>query len=142
MRASRLLLFLALVACGGSDTPAAPTKVVSGSYGLATYKGVAPPVVVLTDAANDLQIEIVSGTYDLSALKTYTSVTGIRTTEKGVVTTSSFSCSGTYVGGGNTLVFTEPESGQYCGGSFSATWDGSDALTFVFKNGDSAVFRR
>ena len=141
MRRSTLAVLLVLAGCGGADTFTAP-KGVAGSYALATYKGSPLPVVVLSDPANNLQIEILSGTFDLNGNGKYASVTGLRTTDKGVVTTSSFSCSGTYLAGGNNVVFTEAESGQYCGGNFAATWDGSNELAFVFKNGDAAVFRR
>ena len=141
MRRSTLAFLLVLAGCGGADTITAP-KGVAGSYALATYKGSPLPVVVLSDPANNLQIEILSGTFDLNGNGKYASVTGLRTTDKGVVTTSSFSCSGTYLAGGNNVVFTEAESGQYCGGNFAATWDGSNELAFVFKNGDAAVFRR
>jgi hypothetical protein len=142
MRRSAFAVLLVLAGCGGSaDTPTAP-RGVAGSYALATYKGSPLPVVVLSDAANSLQIEIVSGTFDLNGNGKYASVTGLRTTDKGVATTSSFSCAGTYLASGNNVVFTEPEAGQYCGGNFAATWDGGNQLAFVFKNGDAAIFRR
>jgi hypothetical protein len=142
MRQSAIALLIAIAACGGSsDTPTA-TKTVTGTYALATYKGSAPPVVVLDDPANSLKIEIVSGTFSITEGRTYSSVNGIRTTNRGVVTTSSYTCTGSYVFGGTTLAFTEVDNGQYCGGNFVASWDGGDALTFAFKNGDSAVFRR
>jgi hypothetical protein len=141
MRRSTLAVLLVLAGCGGADTFTAP-KGVAGSYALATYKGSPLPVVAFSDAANNLQIEIVSGTFDLNGNGKYTSVTGLRTTDKGVVTTSSFSCSGTYLASGNNVVFTEPPSGQYCGGNFGAAWNGSNELAFVFPNGDAAVFRR
>jgi hypothetical protein len=142
MRRSTLAVLLVLAGCGGSaDAPTAP-RGVAGSYALATYKGSPLPVVVLSEPANNLQIEILSGTFDLNGNGKYVSVTGLRTTDKGVVTTSSFSCSGTYLASGNNVVFAESESGQYCGGNFGAAWNGSNELAFVFPNGDAAVFRR
>jgi hypothetical protein len=145
MRASTIAVLLALAACGGADGGADAStgpKGVAGSYALATYNGSPPPIVVLSEPANNLQIEIVSGVFSLNGIGTYSSVTGLKTTDKGVVTTSSSTCTGTYLANGNVLVFTEPQSGLYCGGNFTATWDGSNQLAFVFPNGAPAVFRR
>ena len=141
MRQSIIAFVIAIAACGGSDTSPAPIT-VAGSWVLATYKGSTPPVVVSDDAVNSLKIEIISGNFNMSTSLTYSAVGGIRTTDHGVVTTSTFTCTGSYVVGGNNLAFTEVVSGQYCGGNFAATWDGNNALTFAFKNGDSAVFKR
>lgn len=135
MRRATIAVLLALAACGGAgggaDASTGP-KGVAGSYALATYNGSPPPIVVLSEPANNLQIEIVSGVFSLNGIGTYSSVTGLKTTDKGVVTTSSSTCTGTY----------QPQSGLYCGGNFTATWDGSNQLAFVFPNGAPAVFRR
>ena len=141
MRQSAIAILIAIAACGGSDTSTAP-KVVAGTWTLTTYKGSAPPVVVTDNPTANLKIEIMNGTFNIGANATYSAVTSIRTTDNGVVTTSSFTCTGSYVLGANILAFTEVVSGQYCGGNFVADWDGSDALTFHFKNGDSALFKR
>jgi hypothetical protein len=140
MRQSTIAFLIAIAACGGSDTSTAP-KTVAGTYALVTYKGSTPPVVAFADPPNSLTIEILTGTFNLAGL-TYSTLSNIRTTDHGVVTTSSYTCTGSYVAGGNKLAFTEVVSGQYCGGNFAADWDGSDALTFSFKNGDLAVYKR
>lgn len=141
MRCSTLAVLLAVAACGGADTSTAP-RGVAGSYALAAYRGSPPPIVVLSQPANDLLIEIVSGAFSLDGIGTYGSVIGLKTTDGGVVTTWSSSCTGTYLLSGNVIVLTEPRNGPYCGGNYTATWDGTSQLSLVFPNGDPAVFRR
>lgn len=141
MRQSTIAFLIALAACGGSDTSTAP-KTVAGTYALVTYKGSTPPVVVFEDLANSLKIEIAGGTFSIGAGGTYSTLSNLKTTDHGVVTTSSYTCTGSYVLGGTKLAFTEVVSGQYCGGTFVGDWDGSDALTFTFKNGDTAAYKR
>jgi hypothetical protein len=144
MRQTTIALLIAIAACGGSDTSSTAPKSVAGTYALVTYQGSVPPVVLLDDPASSLKIEVLTGTFNIGvgAGSGYSTTTGLRTTDHGVVTASSFTCTGTFVLGGNKLAFTEVQSGQYCGGNFVANWDGSDALTFTFKNGDVATFRR
>jgi hypothetical protein len=142
MRQSAIAFLIAIAACGGSDTSTAPAaKTVVGSYALVTYKGSAPPVVALEDPANSLKIEILGSTFIIGGT-TYSTAINIRTTDHGVVTTSSYTCTGSYVFGQNILAFTEVESGQFCGGTYVANWDAGDTLTFHFKNGESGVYKR
>jgi hypothetical protein len=141
MRQTTIAFLIAIAACGGPDTSTAP-RAVAGTYALVTYRGSAVPVVVSDNAASSLKVEISRGTFNIGAGPTYSSLTEIRMTDHGVVTTSSFTCTGSYVLGRNKLAFSEVQSGQYCGGNFVADWDGSDALTVAFKNGDAATYRR
>lgn len=136
---SALLLVAAvsLAGCGG-DGGTGPTASLPGTYTLSTVNASALPLVVYQDA--DYKLEIVGGSFVIAGNGTYTETVRARETDSSGAVETPIACPGTYTRSGNTLTLTEPET-DACGGTYSGTWDGHDALS-VDYGGVVAVYKR
>ena len=126
-------------ACGGDDSTG-PSATVAGTYTLRTVNGAAPPVVLFELGSQKL--EILSSTLTIGETQTYSRLDVLRETNAGLVTTIESSCTGSYTLSGATLVFTEVESSDFCGGSFSGTWSNGNTITASLGNGAVVVVYR
>ena len=121
---SRRLALLALgtlalfgtAACGGDDDdPTGPGGTATGTYTLRTVNGQNVPTTVYEgdDLGFYYKVEVLSGHVTLDADGTFEDVTTIRETEgTGTPTPSEFVTVGTYTRTGNTLTFTDDDTGE------------------------------
>lgn len=121
-----LLLFVA-AGCG-SDKSTAPKR-IEGTYALKTISGATPPTIIYDDATNNQRIEVLSSTLTLSNGGTFSSPWSFRITDNGTVSPYDETCTGTFTRSGNSLSITETDNGGFCGGTYSATWDGNNTIT-------------
>jgi hypothetical protein len=123
-----LLAFAALAACGGDSSITPGT--VTGSYSLRTVNGSPLPFTVIQIGAD--KIEITGDVIILNEGGTFTETTSQRTTENGVVTTSTIDDAGTYTLTGTAITLTSPESGSISGavsgGTMTLTLEGLAAV--------------
>ena len=123
-----LLAFAALAACGG-DSSTSP-GVVTGTYNLRTVNGSPLPYTVIQIGAD--KIEITGDVIILNEGGTFTETTSQRTTENGVVTTSTIDDAGTYTLTGTAITLTSQESGSISGavsgGTMTLTLEGLAAV--------------
>lgn len=120
---------LLLVAAGcGSDKSTAPKR-VEGTYTLKTISGSPPPTIVFDDPVNNQRLEVLSGSLTINSGGTFSSPWSFRVTDNGTVSPYDETCTGTFTRSANTLNLTETDNGGFCGGTFSATWDGNNTIT-------------
>lgn len=122
------IMLSSLVACGGSDSPAAPSVVVVGSYALQTYNGSALPAVFLQSAS--AKFEVLDDSYTLNADHTYTETGHFRTTTASSVSTSVETDAGTYSATNGAITLTSTVGN----GPVSATISGN-TLTLAVSGG-------
>jgi hypothetical protein len=129
-----LFILLAAVACGGSDSPTAPTSAsVAGTWNLQSINGSALPFVIAQTGAN--KAEVLSDVLSVVATGSFTQITTLRTTVNGVVTTQSAADAGSYSLNGTAATFTfnsdgSVGTGQVSGGTLTVTTTG---LVYVYK---------
>ena len=128
------LILSSLVACGGSDSPAAPSVVVVGSYALQTYNGGGLPAVFSQSAS--AKFEVLDDNYTLNADHTYTESGHFRTTTASSVSTSVETDAGTYTATNGVITLTSTVGN----GPLSATISGN-TLTFNIS-GVALVYTR
>ena len=140
----RTLFVLAAVAtlpaCSDST---GPHRTVTGNYTLISVNGVLVPVVF--SAEQFFTLRITAGTLMVSSNNTFTASATYEQTLNvgGVKTTDTVTCTGTYATSGNTITFTEANStNANCGGVYTGTWDGENALTIDFDVGVQALFEK
>jgi hypothetical protein len=129
-----LVVLLAFTACGGSDSPSAPTPAsVAGTWNLQSINGSALPFVIAQTGAN--RAEILSEALTVVSTGSFTQITTIRTTVNGVVATESAADAGSYVLNGTAATFTfnsngSVGTGQVTGSTLTVATTG---VVYVFK---------
>ena len=88
-------------------------KGLAGVYVLEKVNGSAPPVTM--DSTADYKFEILSGSYSIDAVSTYTSEATFRETAQGNTTTSSVFTGGTYTVSGTTITLNEEDGTKLVG---------------------------
>jgi hypothetical protein len=112
-----LLAFAALAACGG-DSSTSP-GVVTGTYTLRSVNGAPLPFTVIQIGAD--KYEITSDVIILSEGGTFSESTNDRTTQNGVVTTSTITDGGTYSLTGTAISLVSAQSGTISGSVSNGT---------------------
>jgi hypothetical protein len=135
-RISGILLVLAVAACG-SDA-AAPADTAQGSYALVSINAAPLPTIVYD--GDEGQVEVVSGTMELSTHGTYNESLNVRLLHAdGRVESFSTSENGVYVRDGTALRFTIPANESHDALTYHGTLVGStltytfEEMTFVFE---------
>jgi hypothetical protein len=106
-----LLAFAALAACGG-DSSTSP-GVVTGTYSLQSVNGSPLPFTVIQIGAD--KYEIISDVIVLNEGGSFSETTNDRTTQNGVVTTSTITDAGTYTLTGTAITLVSTQSGTING---------------------------
>jgi hypothetical protein len=123
-----LLAFAALAACGDSTSPDS----VTGTYTLRTVNGSPLPYPVLQSSADT--IEITSDMISLNDGGKFAELGTARSTQNGVVTTSTIADAGTYTVTGTAIILVSAQfgsiSGSVSGGTLTRTTQG---LVAVFQ---------
>ena len=88
------------------------------------------------------KLEITDASFVLSTNNTFTETFQIRVTTSSGTQTVPVPCGGTYTRSGNNITFTETSSSDFCGGTYSGTWDGNKGLTVTFDADDIAVYTK
>jgi hypothetical protein len=140
----RTLFVLAAVgiipACSDST---GPNRSVTGNYTLISVNGVLLPVVF--SAEQFFTLRITAGTLTLNSNNTFTASATYEQTLVigGAKTTDTVNSTGTYAMNGNSITFTEANStNANCGGVYTGTWDGENALTVDLEVGVQALFEK
>jgi hypothetical protein len=140
----RTLFVLAAVgiipACSDST---GPNRSVTGNYTLISVNGVLLPVVF--SAEQFFTLRITAGTLTLNSNNTFTASATYEQTLVigGARTTDTVNCTGTYAMNGNSITFTEANStNANCGGVYTGTWDGENALTVDLEVGVQALLEK
>ena len=128
MRRLALTLLLIAAAGCGSDKSTAPKR-IEGTYTLKTVGGNAPPTIIYDDPTNNQRVEVLSGTLTINTGGTFSSPWSFRITNNGSVGPYDETCTGSFTRSGNTISLTEVDNGGFCGGTFSAEWDGNNTIT-------------
>ena len=128
------IILSSVVACGGSDSPAAPSVVVVGSYALQTFNGSALPAVFSQSAS--AKFEVLDDNYTLNADHTYSESGHFRTTTASSVSTSIETDVGTYTATNGAITLTSTVGN----GPLSATISGSTLMINI--SGGALVYTR
>ena len=123
-----LLAFAALAACGGDSSTSPAT--VPGTYTLRSINGSPLPAILVQ--IGTFKYEVTADVIILNDGGTYTESGSDRTTENGVVTTSTFTDAGTYTLTGTAITLDSPQtgsiSGAVSGGTMTLTLEGLAAV--------------
>ena len=133
-----IVAFAALAACGG-DSGTGPSAAIAGDYTMSTLNGAKLPFLVYEEPG--YSISVVSGKISLASTGTYSEMITVKFPVDGNVETLPGVCTGTYQRSGNNVTLVETETDD-CGGTYTAHWDGRNALTVNYGPGLDAVFRR
>jgi hypothetical protein len=133
-----IVAFVALAACGG-DGGTGPSAAIAGNYSMQTLNGGSLPFVLYEEPG--YSISVLSGQISLTSSGTYTETVTVKFIVDGDVETLPGVCTGTYQRSGNNVTLIETETDD-CGGTYTARWDGRNALTVNYGPGLDAVFRR
>ena len=138
--AATLTLVFSVAACGDDSDPGAPSS-ITGTYSLRRIDN-EPVPVTLVDIPG-YKLEMLSGSLAINSGNSFTGATTSRETIDGEVQApETFTCTGSYTRSGNTLTFSEPETGQDCeGGSYTGTISGT-TITIAFEEGFTATFTK
>lgn len=131
-----LLGALGLAGCANNDT-VIPPNALTGRFNLQAVNGTALPAVVVDSANPALRIDALSGAIVVNANDTFTDVTSIRQTLRGVTSTRTVTCSGTYTVVGTVFDFVEAATTD-CGRTFTGVVSGTTLNASVL--GIPAVF--
>lgn len=129
-----VLFALVLTACGDDDSTGPGSANISGTYTLRTINGSNLPFTVFQVGAD--KVEVLSGNVTLTNGGAYTTLSTVRTTLNGVVTTEPEADAGTYTRNGTAMTLRSNDDGTTVSGTVS-----NGVLTVVFE-GFSAVYRR
>ena len=121
------LLFgaLGLASCDDNGEPTIVPNVVRGTFALQTVNGAALPAVVVDSANPLLRIDALSGSITINDNNTFVDVTAIRQSLRGVTTTRTVTCAGTYRAVGLVFEFTEATPSPDCGRTFTGVVSGT-----------------
>jgi hypothetical protein len=123
------VLGIALVAACNDST--AVNGDASGTYPLSTINGSGLPFILQATATDTLVIK--SGSMVINADGTFVETLTADETTGGVTTSQTNVCPGNYVQRGNSFTFNEASnSDASCGGSYAASWDGSNTVSLFF----------
>src|SRR6185295_12055911 len=87
---------LGLAACDASNNVTIVPNSLTGTFVLQTVNGAALPAVVIDSANPALRIDALSGAITINGNNTFSDVTSFRQTLRGVVSTRTVTCTGTY----------------------------------------------
>jgi hypothetical protein len=123
------VLAIALVAACNESTP--PNGDASGTYVLTAINGGSLPFLLDATATDTLVIK--SGSIVINTDGTFVETLSADETKSGTTTTQTNVCPGIYTQRGNALTFSEtPNSDATCGGTYGASWNGSDTVSLLF----------
>jgi hypothetical protein len=127
-----VLLFAA--ACNNLTDLSSITGDASGTYNLSLV-GTAPlPFIISSDGTTTDRVT--GGNFVLLPDSTFTETLNFDETVSGQVTTTSFTCAGTYSQNGGRLLFTETATSDAnnCGGQYNGSWNGANSLSLGVGN--------
>ena len=128
-------VLLCTAACGGDDSPTAPTMAsIAGVWNLQTVNGSPLPFVAAQSGSD--KIEVLGDAITVTANATFTQLTQLRVTQGGQTSTQSVPDAGSYTLTGKTVTFTFDSDGS----SGTGTLNGN-VLT-VAESGISLVYRK
>src|SRR5262245_21026880 len=110
---------LSLAACDDSHDPTVVPNALTGVFVLQTVNGASVPAVVVDSANPALRLDAVSGSITINANNTFVDVTVFRQTLRGVVSTRTVTCAGTYTVVGTVFEFVETTTVVDCGRIFT-----------------------
>ena len=133
-----LLGTLGLAACDDSGDVIILPNALTGTFVLQTVNGQALPAVVVDSANPPLRIDALSGSITINAGNTFADVTSFRQTLRGVISTRTVTCTGTYMVVGTVFRFVELTPAPDCGRTFTGVVLGNTLTASVL--GVPAVF--
>jgi hypothetical protein len=120
------LVTTVLAACGGSDSPSAPTTLTSpeGNYTISTINGKVVPMAIYSDTGG-YKLEVLTGTLGVQTGGKYTVITNYRQTIAGIISTYSDSSGGNWLFSAGSVAFTDGSDGT----QVQAAWSNTGTLT-------------
>ena len=122
MRISAIALVLgtlAFAACDDNNGVTVVPNVLTGTFLLQTVDSHALPAAVVDSANPPLRIDVLSGTITINPNNTFVDVVAIRQTLRGVISTRTVTCTGTYTVVGTVFEFVETAPTPDCSRTFT-----------------------
>jgi len=126
-----LLSALGFAACNLDEGPTFTPSTLNGPFALQVVNGAALPAAVFDSANPPLRVDALSGVITIKSDNTFSDVTTFRQTLRGVVTTRTVTCVGTFTAVGSVFEFVEAGSLPDCGLMFSGQVSGTSLSASV-----------
>lgn len=134
MRSFAIALLLGafgFAACTDDDNLVFTQSVLNGPFALQTVNGATLPAAVFDSANPPLRLDALSGTITIKPGNAFSDATTLRQTLRGVVSTRTVTCTGTYTAVGNVFEFAEAGATPDCGHTFTGVLSGTTLAASV-----------
>lgn len=118
-----LLGTLGFVARTNDDNLIFTLSALNGPFALRTVNGTAVPAAVFDSANPPLRLDALAGAITVKPNNAFSDVTTFRQTLRGVVSTGTVTCTGTYTAVGNVFEFVEAGATPDCGFTFTGVFE-------------------